>query len=96
MYMSTSINPNITNQSIKNYNNMYRLFCSDLNINNPYETFISLCYKISQRTNKCISNETIKQILCAINYKLKKNNSSADLIKEYSLLITHMRKICAY
>ena len=96
MYMSTSIIPNITNQSIKNYNNMYRLFCSDLNINNPYETFISLCYKISQRTNKCISNETIKQILCAINYKLKKNNSSADLIKEYSLLITHMRKICAY
>ena len=56
MYMSTSIIPNITNQSIKNYNNMYRLFCSDLNINNPYETFISLCYKISQRTNQCISN----------------------------------------
>lgn len=86
----------ISASSLKQYNSTYRLFCSDLNINKPNETFINLCYKISQRTKKIISNETIKTALSAILYKLKENNANKDLINEYSLLVIHMRKICMY
>lgn len=91
-----SIKNKISSSSLKQYNMTFRLFCMDLNLNNPYETFIKLHYKISQRTKNYISNETIKTALSAIMYKLKENNSNQELINEYTLLLSHMRKICMY
>lgn len=86
-------------QSEKKYKNALRLYCSDLNINKPYINFISLCYQISQKNKKYLSNETIKTSLSAIIWYLKNNNKKnqhTKLIKEYSLFVRHMRYICYY
>ena len=86
----------VSQSTLKQYNSTYRLFCSDLNLNDPYGSFLKLCYKVSQRSKQIISNETIKTALSAIVYNLREKNYSNDIIKEYLLLIVHMRKICMY
>jgi len=86
----------VSQSTLKQYNSTYRLFCSDLNLNDPYGSFLKLCYKVSQRSKQIISNETIKTALSAIVYNLREKNYSNDIIKEYLLLISHMRKICMY
>ena len=86
----------VSNSTLKQYNSTYRLFCSDLNLNDPYGSFLKLCYKVSQRSKQLISNETIKTALSAIVYNLREKNESPEIINEYLLLITHMRKLCMY
>lgn len=86
----------VSQSTLKQYNLTYRLFCSDLNINDPYDSFLKLCYKVSQRSKQLISNETIKTALSAIVYRLRINNNSQDIINDYLLLLGHMRKICMY
>ena len=86
----------VSQSTLKLYNYTYRLFCSDLNLNDPYGSFLKLCYKVSQRSKQLISNETIKTALSAIVYNLREQNYSQEIINEYLLLITHMRKICMY
>ena len=86
----------VSETTLKQYNLTYRLFCSDLNLNDPYGSFLKLCYKVSQRSKQLISNETIKTALSAIVYHLREQNYSQEIINEYLLLIAHMRKICMY
>ncbi len=94
--MSIKKQKTISESTLKQYNMSFRLFCTDLNLNNPYDSFIKLHYKISQRTKNYISNESIKTALSAILYKLRENNINKELQDEYLLLLNHMRKICMY
>lgn len=84
-------------KTIKNYKLLLRLFCLNENLANYNEVYINLHYKISEKNQTFISKETIRACLSAILWYLRTYYSlNTKLINEYSLLLTHIRKSCAF
>jgi hypothetical protein len=85
--------------SIKRYQMLLRLFCSDLDLLNPYKTFIKLHFKISEKNKSYISKKTIANVLCAINWKISETygfDNSKYFIDMYRIIIFHIKKLCDY
>lgn len=85
--------------TIKQYIQNLRLYCYNLNLFEPYKTFIKLHHKISERKKCLISKETIKSCLNAIIWILKETydeNQIKNILDEYKSLVKHLRLSCIY
>lgn len=85
--------------TINKYQMLLRLFCSDLNLLNPYKTFIKLHFKISEKNRAYITRKTISNILCAIIWKIKEcygYENAIKFINMYRLLMIHVKKLCDF
>ena len=92
-------NKGLSENTIKQYLQNLRLYCYNLNLFEPYKTFIKLHHKISERKKCLISKETIKSCLNAIVWVLNetyKEDEIKNIIEEYKRLIGHLRISCIY
>lgn len=87
----------LSDKTINKYKSMLKLFLSDENLMDYNKTYINLHYKISEKNHKFISKETQRCCLSSILWYLKTYYpKKIDIINNYSLLLSHLRKSCEY
>ena len=92
-------NKGLSENTLKQYIQNLRLYCYNLDLFEPYKTFIKLHHKISERKKCIISKETIKSCLNAIIWILKETYEEEqikNIIFEYKELVKHLRLSCIY
>ena len=92
-------NKGLSENTLKQYIQNLRLYCYNLDLFEPYKTFIKLHHKISERKKCIISKETIKSCLNAIIWILKETyeeDKIKNIINEYKELVKHLRLSCIY
>ena len=95
--MNNNKNKTLNKKTIDKYKSLLKLYVKDENLNDCYKTYINLHFKKSNKNKDFISKETNRSCLSAIIWYLKNNFSyKEDLINDYSLLLSHMRKSCLF
>lgn len=90
-------NKPLSKKTTDKYKSLLKLYLKNENLEDFNKTYINLHYKIALKNQQFISKETNRSCLSAIIWYLKTYYSNKkNLINEYSLLLTHMRKSCLF